>query len=152
MHWSHPTTDFEFTNCFLVEEVIGSPDQEPSLALGTTRQQIFAEYDLEKSTPMPKVHWMLELLRTTTFTRYTGTLRHPDLRGKLGSSILVFVHYAFAMSSEDLLFADIQGEYCQQIALLKLTKSATQDLWSANPVDHLAMFCSTWWATPQMGK
>jgi hypothetical protein len=86
---------------------------------------------------------MLEPLRTTTFTRYTGTLRHPDLRGKLGSSIQAFVHYAFVMSGEDLLFADIQGEYCQQIALPRLTKSATQDLWCANPVDRLAMFSST---------
>lgn len=106
-------TEFEFTKCFLVEEVIGGPgNKKPSPASGATDEARLNEYDpLDENRSMPKVCWLLEPLRTTSFTRYTGTLKHPNLRGKLGSSIHAFVHYAFEMSSQDLLFADIQGRH-----------------------------------------
>jgi hypothetical protein len=111
----HPSTEFEFTDCFLVEEVIGGPSNNvPSPASGITKDQFYNKYDLncDNGTLIPRVCWLLEPLRTQAFTRYTGTLKHPTLRGKLGSSIHAFVHYAFEVSGEDLLFADIQGLYC----------------------------------------
>ena len=53
-----PSTEFEFTDCFLVEEVIGGPGNNvPSPASGITKDQLHNEYDLnhDSVTPMPKV-------------------------------------------------------------------------------------------------
>jgi hypothetical protein len=96
----------------LVEEEIGGLNSEPSPASGTTKGQLLDEYDVNKDASMPKVCWLLEPLQTSAFTHYTGTLKHPNLYGKLGSSIHAFVHYAYETSSKDLVFTNIQGWLC----------------------------------------
>lgn len=102
-------SEFEFTDCYLVEEIIAK-DSQPSPASGKTANERFDEYEPSTDDELPKICWLLEPLRPTAFTRYSGTLKHPKLHGKLGGSIHAFVHYAFELSARDLLFADIQGE------------------------------------------
>lgn len=124
--------------------MIGGPDHKsPSPASGTTDEARLLEYKpLDEDSSMPKVCWLLEPLRTTSYTRYTGTLRHPTLRGKLGSSIHAFVHFAFEMSSRDMLFADIQGEYCYCYCW-RFNNEHNQALSLASQADCQAMYSST---------
>ena len=84
----------------------------PASQADTADKARFLDYDsLDENSSMPRVCWLLEPLRTTSYTLYTGTLKHPNLRGKLGSSIHAYVRYVFEMSSRDMLFADVQGAY-----------------------------------------
>ncbi|TDL15501.1 kinase-like protein [Rickenella mellea] len=54
--------------------------------------------------------WLIEPLRSSSITRYNGTLVHAQLPGKIGQTILAFVHYVYLASKRDMVLADIQSE------------------------------------------
>ncbi|KAJ6580599.1 kinase-like domain-containing protein [Mycena sp. CBHHK59/15] len=56
-----------------------------------------------------RIVWLLEPLRNTSVTHYTGTMEHPAGTGQLVHTLSAFVHYAFQFSCGNILFADIQG-------------------------------------------
>ncbi|RDB20021.1 hypothetical protein Hypma_013049 [Hypsizygus marmoreus] len=90
--------DVEFTQCFLAEEVVPA-GKSPSAASGLD------EFD----DPEVKIIWFLEPLRQTGVTRWSGTMQHPDHKGKLPQTLAAFVHYAYSESNGTLVFADLQG-------------------------------------------
>jgi hypothetical protein len=66
-----------------------------------------------KDAPPSQPHktWMIESERSTSVTRWSGTMSHvgknPDL---LSQTIYALVHHAFGMSHRKLVFADMQGK------------------------------------------
>ncbi|RDB26567.1 hypothetical protein Hypma_005670 [Hypsizygus marmoreus] len=90
--------NIEFTQCFLAEELLPA-GTSPSVASGLD------EFD----DPVNKIIWFLEPLRHTAVVRWSGTLQHPDHKGKLAQTLAAFVHYAYSYSEGTLVFADLQG-------------------------------------------
>jgi hypothetical protein len=95
--------DFEITKCRLAQEVIPL-DGAPSPASGVVKEVFEAELEATR-----RIVWLLEPLRNSSVTHYTGTMDHPAGQGQLAHTLSVFVHYSFQWSEGTIVFADIQG-------------------------------------------
>ncbi|KAJ7239469.1 kinase-like domain-containing protein [Mycena rebaudengoi] len=96
-------TNFEITRCRLAQEVVKS-DGAPSPASGVVAEV----YEAEPLTTR-RIVWLLEPLRNSAVTHYTGTMEHPAGKGQMAHTLSAFVHYAFQWSEGEVIFADIQG-------------------------------------------
>ncbi|KAJ6603744.1 kinase-like domain-containing protein [Mycena sp. CBHHK59/15] len=95
--------NFEITKCRLAQEVIPL-DGAPSPVSGVVKEVFEAE--LEATC---RIVWLLEPLRNSSVTHYTGTMDHPAGQGQLAHMLSAFVHYSFQWSEGTIVFADIQG-------------------------------------------
>jgi hypothetical protein len=95
--------DFEITKCHLAQEVIPL-DGAPSPAAGVVMEVFEAELEATH-----RIVWLLEPLRNSSVTHYTGTMDHPAGQGQLAHTLSAFVHYSFQWSEGTIVFADIQG-------------------------------------------
>ncbi|KAJ7156780.1 kinase-like domain-containing protein, partial [Mycena filopes] len=62
-----------------------------------------------ESATTRQVVWLLEPIRNSSVTHYTGTMDHPAGQGQLAHTLAAFVHYSFQWSEGTIVFADIQG-------------------------------------------
>lgn len=57
-------------------------------------------------------YWLLEPLRHNALKRYSGTMSHTVAgRSKDALTVAAFVHFAYLYSNENLVFADVQGQW-----------------------------------------
>lgn len=76
----------------------------PSPASGVTIPDFPSAYD-------DPVLWILEPQRSPSLNRYSGTMQHPVIGGKLGNTIAAHAHLVYIYSKGDMVIADIQCEY-----------------------------------------
>ncbi|KAJ7196541.1 kinase-like domain-containing protein, partial [Mycena pura] len=97
------TADMAITKIRLAQEVI-SQDGAPSPASGVVKEVYEAAPATDRS-----IVWLLEPVRNSSVTHYSGTMDHPAGNGQLAHTLSAFVHYSFQESEGGLVFADIQG-------------------------------------------
>jgi hypothetical protein len=56
--------------------------------------------------------YLIEPLRSTVITKFTGTFGSSSDTNKLSSTILAFGHFILEATACALAFADLQGDYC----------------------------------------
>ncbi|KAJ6484712.1 kinase-like domain-containing protein [Mycena sanguinolenta] len=95
--------NFEITKYRLAQEVI-SPDSVPSPASGVVKEVFEAESVADR-----RIVWLLEPMRNSSVTHYSGTMDHPAGQGQLAHTLSAFVHYSFQWSEGTVVFADVQG-------------------------------------------
>lgn len=96
--------DFEFTEVMLAREVL---DEQPPSAASGLSQASFNRYFEED--PDMSVVWLLEPARTSSTTRYSGTMAHTNQSNKHHQTINTFVHFSYLFSQRSMIFADIES-------------------------------------------
>ena len=61
--------------------------------------------------------WLVELCRTKSIRKYSGTLVHPNRTNKLGKTLSAFSHFVYEFSGKELVLADIQGRFFDLLLL-----------------------------------
>jgi hypothetical protein len=93
---SNTSTDIAFTDAFLAVEV-----DRPSIASGV---HLITENN-------DGLTWLVERKRSSTVTKFSGTLVHHSHRRDLRSAtISAFAHFVFGYSKRTLVVADLQGK------------------------------------------
>lgn len=95
--------EIEFTQVWLAEEIVDI-NATPSPASGVNKD------DFKNADSTDRVVWLIEPLRQSAVTRYSGTMEHPQPKGKLKLTLSLFVHHAFQESGGNTVFADLQGQ------------------------------------------
>lgn len=96
---------FEFTDVLLAREVV--EDRAPSIASGTSLAHYQQYFDDDPDTA---ITWLLEPIRSSSATRYSGTMAHTNLFDKRHQTINTFVHFAYEYSLKTIIFADIESK------------------------------------------
>ncbi|KAJ3504244.1 hypothetical protein NMY22_g17987 [Coprinellus aureogranulatus] len=96
-------TAIAFATAFIVQEVQDKPSPASGMKSYIPRYNGSQEFD--------GIYWLIELYRAgKSLTRISGTLSHLcNLSDLLSLTIYAFVHYAYAYTGRDVVFADIQG-------------------------------------------
>ncbi|KAF5356725.1 hypothetical protein D9757_012525 [Collybiopsis confluens] len=92
------------SECFLLREAGGHP---PSQASGI---KILAG---DHIGPTEGMTWLVEPSRSTMVTKFTGTLSHGRnyIADLLSDTIHAFLHFVYAVTNGNLVFADLQGTW-----------------------------------------
>lgn len=102
-------TDFEFTEAFLVKEVLG--DGSPSPAAGISSADFSRELsELDFDLAPPGIVWLVEPKRSTVVERWSGTLQHPNFpNNKYGQTMSAFAHFTWIYSVKSMILVDLQS-------------------------------------------
>jgi hypothetical protein len=107
------STGFEFTDVFLMREVVG--DSGPSPASGVTAEKYTLEltsHELCLDSPFG-VFWLVEPKWTSLVDHWSGTMQHPNYPdNKYGQTISAFTHFSLIYSNRSLILADLQSMHC----------------------------------------
>ncbi|KAJ7737132.1 hypothetical protein B0H16DRAFT_1326096, partial [Mycena metata] len=108
-----------FVKRFLAEAKRQSVDLEDGIQVTDFKIAVEVTPDSEDSEPVTQhtsdpgkglVVWIFEPRRSSKVQRWSGTNEYPPWdRGKLGSTLNTFAHYAYIVSHESTVFCDLQS-------------------------------------------